>query len=180
MLLNLPNLSSSAYVCLSSSSGSDHSNRTRFFLRIRREYHEETGRSRLFYDSDSISSLFSWCHLMTLTWGNIHLGQTSRRRSCVSLEKVRIVRSADKGAQWISMISWLPPLWCAFWRCRSTTRDEWSTAWSHATGRQTKIFARSSTRFEFWFVRLRMGPTGVRNVREKSHRDPRCQLFSSK
>lgn len=93
------------------------------------------GAAAFFYDSDSISCLFSWCHLMTLTWGNIHLGQTSRRRSCASLEKVRIVRSADKGAQWISMISHLPPLWCAFWRCRSTTRDESSTAWSHATGR---------------------------------------------
>lgn len=126
------------------------------------------GAAAFFYGSDSISCLFSWCHLMTLTWGNIHLGQTSRRRSCASLEKVRIVRSADKGAQWISMISQLPPLWCAFWRCRSTTRDEWSAAWGHATGRQTKIFARSSPRSEFWFVHLMMGHANVWNVREKS------------
>lgn len=122
-----------------------------------------------FYDSDSISCLFSWCHLMTLTWGNIHLGQTSRRRSDASLEKVRIIRSADKGAQLISMISQWPPLWCAFWRWRSTTRDGRSAAWSHATGRQTKIFARSSPRSEFWFAHLMMGRAGVRNVKEKSH-----------
>lgn len=52
--------------------------------------------------------LFSWGHLMTLTWGNIHLWQTFGRRSCEYLEKVPSVPSADKGAQWISMISQLP------------------------------------------------------------------------
>lgn len=65
--------------------------------------------------------LFSCGHLMTLTWGNIHLWQTYGRRPCEYLDKVPSVPSTDKGAQWISMISQLP-LWCAFWRFGATVQ----------------------------------------------------------
>lgn len=64
--------------------------------------------------------LLSWCYLMTLTWGNIHLWQTFGRRSCDYLETVPSVPSADKDAQWISMISRLVGALMCLWRFRST------------------------------------------------------------